>query len=385
MAMGSVMSSSGHIGFDNGEAFEGAAFVYHGSASGLSTTPNWTAESNQAGAEFGVSVASAGDVNGDGFSDVIVGAYQFDNGETDEGRAFVYHGSASGLSTTPNWTAESDQAFAQFGNSVASAGDVNGDGFSDVIVGAPLFDNGETDEGRAFVYHGSASGLSTTPNWTAESNQAGARFGVSVASAGDVNGDGYSDVIVGAWEFDNGQTDEGAAFVYHGSASGLSTTPNWTAESNQAGARFGVSVASAGDVNGDGYSDVIVGAWEFDNGETDEGRAFVYHGSASGLSTTPNWTAESNQENAYFGISVASAGDVNGDGFSDVIVGAYFFDNGETNEGAGVCVSRVGEWGEQRGAWHACKCGLDGGEQSGECVFRRFSGIGGRCQWRWVQ
>jgi hypothetical protein len=88
-------------------------------------------------------VASAGDVNGDGYSDVIVGAYQFDNGETDEGRAFVYHGSASGLSTTPNWTAESNQAGAFFGASVASAGDVNGDGFSDVIVGAPLFDNGQ--------------------------------------------------------------------------------------------------------------------------------------------------------------------------------------------------------------------------------------------------
>jgi hypothetical protein len=120
------------------------------------------------------------------------------------------------LSTTPNWTAESNQDFAQFGLSVASAGDVNGDGFSDVIVGAYLFDNGETNEGRAFVYHGSASGLSTTPNWTAESNQANAQFGFSVASAGDVNGDGFSDVIVGAYGFSNGETDEGRAFVYYG-------------------------------------------------------------------------------------------------------------------------------------------------------------------------
>jgi hypothetical protein len=225
MAMGTVMSSSGAYLFDNPEPNEGRAFVYHGSASGLSTTPNWTAESNQAGAQFGYSVASAGDVNGDGYSDVIVGASLFDNGQTDEGRAFVYHGSASGLSTTPNWTAESNQAGAQFGFSVASAGDVNGDGYSDVIVGARLFADGETDEGRAFVYHGSASGLSTTPNWTAESNQEDAQFGFSVASAGDVNGDGFSDVIVGAHRFDNGETDEGRAFVYHGSASGLSTTP----------------------------------------------------------------------------------------------------------------------------------------------------------------
>jgi hypothetical protein len=172
-------------------------FVYHGSATGLSTTPSWTAESNQAGAQFGYSVSSAGDVNGDGFSDVIVGAPEFDSPEANEGRVFVYHGSATGLSTTPSWTAESNQAGARFGWSVSSAGDVNGDGFSDVIVGAPEFDSPELNEGRVFVYHGSATGLSTTPSWTAESNQAGARFGYSVSSAGDVNGDGFSDVIVG--------------------------------------------------------------------------------------------------------------------------------------------------------------------------------------------
>jgi hypothetical protein len=194
---------------------------------------------------------------------VIVGARFFDNGETDEGRVFVYHGSATGLSTSANWTAESNQAFANFGFSVSSAGDVNGDGFSDVIVGARLFDNGETDEGRAFVYHGSATGLSTSANWTAESNQGNAQFGYSVSWAGDVNGDGFSDVIVGAPLFDSPEANEGRAFVYHGSATGLSTTPNWTAESNQAFAQFGNSVASAGDVNGDGFSDVIVGAWLF--------------------------------------------------------------------------------------------------------------------------
>lgn len=248
----------------------------------LSTTENWTAESNQADAWFGNSVASAGDVNGDGFSDVIVGAYQFGNGQTGEGRAFVYYGGPGTLSANAIWTAESDQIDAQFGNSVASAGDVNGDGFSDVIIGSGNFDNGEVDEGRAFVYHGSASGLSATANWTAESNQANALFGFFVGSAGDVNGDGFSDVIIGANQFDNPESNEGRAFVYHGSASGLSATANWTAESNQADAQFGYSVASAGDVNGDGYSDVIVGAYFFDNGQTNEGRAFVYYGNETG-------------------------------------------------------------------------------------------------------
>ena len=380
--------------YHNPEGDEGRVFVYHGSAAGLSATANWTAESDQVNAFFGISAGTAGDVNGDGYSDVIVGALFYNNGEDDEGGAFVYHGSAEGLSATADWTAESDQASAQFGTSVGTAGDVNGDGYSDVIVGADRYGNGQSREGRAFVYHGSATGLSATADWTAEGDQAGAEFGSSVGTAGDVNGDGYSDVIVGAYLYDNGETDEGRAFVYHGSATGLSVAADWTAESDQAGARFGHSVATAGDVNddgysdviaaelpsrafvyhgsatglsataswtaegeqtdggdgysaarfttsvgtagdvnGDGYSDVIVGASGYDNGETDEGGAFVYNGSAAGLSVTANWTAESDQAGAQFGRSVGAAGDVNGDGYSDVIVGAYHYDNGESDEG----------------------------------------------------
>ena len=319
--------------YSNGQASEGRAYVYHGSASGLSITANWTAESNQANAYFGYSVSTAGDVNGDGRSDVIVGAYGYDNGQSDEGRAYVYHGSASGLSATANWTAENNSATTYFGYSVSTAGDVNGDGFSDVLVSAPFYDGGQTDEGIVFVYHGSPSGLSFSFNWAVVINQAYAYFGYSVSTAGDVNGDGYSDVIVGAVGYNNGQADEGSAYVYHGSATGLSATANWTAESNQATANFGNSVSTAGDVNGDGYSDVIVGAPAYDNGQTDEGRAFVYHGSATGLSPTANWTAESDQADARFGNSVSTAGDVNGDGYSDVIVGAYLYHNGQSQEG----------------------------------------------------
>ncbi|GAG07783.1 unnamed protein product, partial [marine sediment metagenome] len=262
--------------------------VYPISIDPLATSPTWTAESDQEGAYFGISVGSAGDVNGDGYDDVIVGAKMYDNGQTNEGRAFVYHGGALGLSTNPDWTAESDQEDAQFGTSVGTAGDVDNDGNADVIVGAPQFSNPMSYEGRAYVYHGSSSGLSSSPNWTAESDQEGAYFGISVGTAGYVNDDVYADVIVGAYAFDGKEeveVNEGQVFVYHGSSSGLSSSADWTADSNQANAYFGGSVGTAGDVNGDGYDEVIVGAHLFNTRRGDEGRAYVYHGNATGLNT----------------------------------------------------------------------------------------------------
>ncbi len=326
--------------FDNGEINEGMASVYYGSATGLSASPDWTAEGNQAGSQFGVSVASAGDINGDGYDDILIGAYLYDNPESDEGRAFLYYGSAAGLgvSGTPNnavWSMESNQIGARFGHSVGTAGDVNGDGFSDIIIGAYRYDNPEVDEGLVQLFYGSASGLSQTADWTADSNQAGAQFGSQVSTAGDVNSDGFSDIIAGAPNFDNGETDEGRAYVYYGSAGGLNTAADWTAEINQTAAIFGWTVGTAGDVNGDGYGDVIVGAPFYDNGETDEGGAFVYYGAAGGLSNSPDWAGEGNQNNAQFGTTtgIGNAGDTNGDGYADVIIGARLYDNGQTNEG----------------------------------------------------
>ena len=342
--------------YDSGDLAEGAAFVFLGSAAGITSESVGTAlsrlESDQADARLGGCVAGAGDVNGDGYADVIVGASGYDAGEADEGAAFVFLGSASGIAggdpTASDTQLESNQAVAWLGTSVSGVGDVNGDGYADVIVGAPTYDAGEVDEGAAFLYLGGASGIAdggpTAADAQLEGDQAGAWFGFSVSGAGDVNGDGYADLIVGASDYAAGESYEGAAFIFLGSASGISdggpATADTQLESNQANAYLGWSVSGAGDVNGDGYADVIVGSAAYEAGETVEGAAFVFLGSASGISdrnpTTADAQIEGDQTYAWLGTSVSGAGDVNGDGYADVIVGAPDYDAGELNEGVAV-------------------------------------------------
>ena len=313
-----TLASAGDVNGDGypdlvvGEATGNNAYVYLGGASGLSTTPATTLTGPAGSLYFGASVASAGDVNGDGYADVVVG----DFGATSyEGIAYVYLGSASGLSTAPATTIPRPGASGHFGASVASAGDVNGDGYADVLVGA------SGDPGNAYVYFGSMTGLDTTifailPN-PAGSSATGTEFGASVATAGDVNGDGYADFVVGAW------SGTGLAYLYVGSGStaGISTSPLVTLTGPDGpGVFFGGSVASAGDMNGDGYADIVVGATGV---SSNTGRAYVYFGSPSGLPATPGITLTGpDGMGGQFGSSVASAGDVNGDGYADLVVGA---------------------------------------------------------------
>lgn len=320
--------------FMDEEPFEGVALVFYGSENGLSSSPDWSAESDQVEAKFGWSVSGAGDVNGDGYADVIIGSPGYGDEQNDEGRVFIYYGSPEGLSETPGWTAEINQLEAFFGSSVSSAGDINNDGYSDVVAGSYNFTNDQEYEGGIFVYYGSSSGPSKNYDWSYESDQEWANLGWSVSSAGDVNGDGFSDVIAGAPYFDFDEMEFGSAFVFYGSESGLPDTLDWTAMTSHIGTEYGTSVSSAGDVNGDGYDEVIIGAPMFSGGEAWMGSAFSFYGSSSGLSDLLNWSSTSGIENAVFGYDVSTAGDINGDGYGDVIVGAHGYKNGESLEGA---------------------------------------------------
>ena len=256
------------------------------------------------------------------------------------GKAYLYLGSATGLSTTASWTATGDAAYDHFGSSVASAGDINGDGYADVIVGADWNGDGGDNAGKAYLYLGSATGLSTTVSWTETGKAAHDHFGSSVASAGDINGDDYADIIVGAHYNDVGGNNAGAVYLYSGSASGLSTTAVWAMTGEVAGDYFGSSVASAGDADGDGYDDVIVGADRSDDGGFGAGKVYLYLGSASGLGTTVSWTETGDVVDDNFGLSVASAGDVDGDSYDCIIVSAHGSNdvgNAHVYEGIGYC------------------------------------------------
>jgi hypothetical protein len=278
------------------QSFAGRAYVYLGSATGPASTPATTLTGLDAGGLFGASVASAGDVNGDGYADLVVGA---SGAQSSTGRAYVYLGSAAGLASTPSTSLTGpDGANGHFGQAVANAGDVNGDGYTDLIVDAP---DAQTATGRAYLYLGSAAGLTSTPATVLTGpDGANGQFGRSLSGAGDVNGDGYADLVVGAQWI---QSNTGRAYVYLGGMLGLASAPTPSlAGPDGANGWFGASVASAGDVNGDGYADIIVGA---SSAQSNLGRAYVYLGSAAGTSTSRGASLLGSDPNAGFGGSVA--------------------------------------------------------------------------------
>ncbi|WP_256091012.1 Ig-like domain-containing protein, partial [Nostoc sp. KVJ20] len=247
------------------------------------------------------------------------------------------------------------------GRSVSSAGDINGDGFDDLIIGAwQASPNRQYAAGSSYVVFGSNSGFDAQLNLSSLDGSNGfvingiAAFnylGISVSSAGDINGDGFDDLIIGAFRADpNGQSRAGSSYVVFGRNSGFDAQFNLSSLDGSngfvingidSGDYSGDSVSSAGDINGDGFDDLIIGASGADpNGQFRAGESYVVFGRNNGFAAQFNLSSLDGSDGFVInginagddsGSSVSSAGDINGDGFDDLIIGAPFADpNGQS-------------------------------------------------------
>ena len=295
---------------------------------GTLASSNASFEGESAGDQAGTSVAIAGDVNKDGYADLVIGApFYDDGGNTDAGRVYLFLGGPGGWQLDEG-LASADAIYTgaagdEAGTSVAGAGDVNGDDYPDLVIGSPGY---STDDGKAVLIYGGASIPSTlAANGVLYATAfSSSRLGESVSGVGNVNGDDYDDVLIGSPGYNSGA---GQATLWMGATSaGSMSTADYDGES--AGDQAGGSVGGAGDVNGDGYADVLIGAPSYNSSA---GQVYlVLGGSAPSNSSLSSvdvlYTGVNSSDQA--GYSISGGGDVNGDGDGDFIVSAPGYDSG---------------------------------------------------------
>lgn len=283
----------------------GQAWIYLGGPD-LDDAPDLMLSGESSGDQFGTSVRGCGDVDGDGWDDLVVGAPRNDAAGSNAGRAYVYFGGPD-LDDQPDLILNGLAAGSLFGYSVAGAGNLDGQG-EGIIVGAPF---SEGSAGRAHVYLG-GPGLDATADLTLAGAATG-YFGWAVHSAGDFDGDGWDDVFVGGNTLAN-------VYLFAGGP-GLDDQPDLLFSGDAGSNRFGYGLAPAGDVNGDGWDDVIIGDMHHSAGGTYAGRAHVYFGGpdADGLAEL---AYTGTHERGIFGRTVAGGRDLDGDGLDDLVIGA---------------------------------------------------------------
>lgn len=336
----------------------GQAYLIFGKSSGWDSNLSLSlADASFTGEDFddraGWKVAGAGDVNGDGFDDILISAYRDEEGGTQAGQTYLILGKEYGWSQDISLSNADASFIGEYaadtsGESIAGVGDVNGDGFDDILIGAIRNDGGGNSAGQAYLILGKASGWTMDVNLSLsdasfQGEDEGDNVGHAVAGAGDVNGDGYDDMLINALYDEEGGADAGQTYLIFGKPAG------WTMYTNlsNADASFigeaasdhsGWSVAGAGDVNGDGFDDILIGAADNDYGSTKAGQSYIIFGKSSGWSNDTNLS----QADASFigegpsdwsGNSVAGCGDVNGDGYDDILIGAFGDNDGGGNAG----------------------------------------------------
>lgn len=298
----------------------GRVYLYLGGES-PATTPALILEGRAPLSNFGKAVSLEGDLDGDGYADLCVGAPR-DGG----GRVYVYRGAATPDSTADHvLSARVDDL--RFGDALALLPDDDGDGCDDLLVGVPKASPSVAWSGAVLLYRGSAS-FDTDPDLELVGEAAGDEFGTCIWSGPDLSGDGRPDVLVGA-PFANpaGATDAGRGYLFH-AGSALDSLPDLTFSGSEAGGRFGLSVTAGFDWNGDGGLDLAFGAPDHDEGGIDAGRVSVFFGgSVVDAEADTSWTGSAGDH--HLGTSLSSAGDLLSQGGAALLIGGY---NG-SNEG----------------------------------------------------
>lgn len=260
---------------------------------------SWIGESTSDRLSF--AVTRAGDVNGDGYDDLLISAPLNDENGSNRGQVYLILGTAETLSLDQNIESAALASFIgevnedQFGHSIAGLGDVNGDGYDDFMIGAPYNDEGGTSAGKAYLFLGKHGNwqmdtATTAANFHFVGESSGDKFGISVAAAGDVNGDGLKDFLIGASGDDTEAENSGQVLLFLGSEGISDSTtyllvPNASFLGEQAGDGAGFGISGAGDVNGDGFDDIIIGSPYSDEGSSDAGKIYLVFGH-SGTWTT---------------------------------------------------------------------------------------------------
>ena len=292
------------VGSTGGVSGWSTATVFRGSSSGPFFDAGVSLGTREAVAEWSASnLAGGGDLDGDGLPEVLLGTRGVDDGA---GAVEVFFGLPEG--PTPDLTLHGGAAGDFFGRSMAAAGDVNGDGHGDVIVGAYGADD---ERGAAYVYTGSTDGLDASRRSSFPVRVGEVWFGFTVAGAGDTNGDGFDDVALGTpYGYDGG----GEVEVHLGAAAGPEDGAAAFWRGAESGDAFGFAVAGVGDVDRDGFDDLLVG-------DPGSGAAYLFAGGQLGLATEPATSLVLGDADNSHGYAVAAAGDVDGDGYADAVVG----------------------------------------------------------------
>ena len=299
---------------------------------------------------YGLSVSSIGDLDNDGIQDLIVGAYGDDTGGTDRGAVYIHYMNRNGsIKSTVKLTGATTNGATladadRYGYAVAQAGDLDSDGIPDVLVGTRNDDTGGTNRGAAYIHYMNRNGsIKSTVKIASGSTNGpilvdGDLYGCSVNSLGDLDADGIPDIGVGAFTDDTGGTDRGAVYIHYMNRDGSikSTVKLTSATANGATLAdtdfYGSSVASLGDLDNDGITDIGVGALGNDTVATNYGALFIHYmdsgGSIkstvklSGATTNGATLVPSSLTGAQYGQYVTSLGDLNNDGAIDLAVGA---------------------------------------------------------------